>query len=106
MLQLTINGCAIGPMLPLQKVFLFFVSECGASEANGDGRLGTEEWKTYVEWMESRKLSWVAWSISDKNETCSMLLPNASSYGKWNDNLLKPWGKLARQSIIDNNHKK
>jgi endoglucanase len=83
-----------------------FVSECGASEANGDGRLGTEEWKTYAEWMESRKLSWVAWSVSDKNETCSMLLPNASSYGKWNDNLLKPWGKLARQSIIDNNHKK
>jgi len=56
--------------------------------------------------MENRKLSWVAWSVSDKNETCSMLLPNASSYGKWNDNLLKPWGKLARQSIIDNNHKK
>ncbi len=76
-----------------------FVSECGGSEANGDGRLGTEEWETYVEWMESRKISWVAWSVSDKNETCSMLLPRAEAEGNWTDDLLKPWGRLARNSI-------
>lgn len=76
-----------------------FVSECGGSEANGDGRLGTEEWETYVDWMESRKISWVAWSVSDKNETCSMLLPRAAAEGNWTDDLLKPWGKLARSSI-------
>lgn len=76
-----------------------FVSECGGSEANGDGRLGVEEWKTYVDWMESRKISWVAWSVSDKNETCSMLLPRAPSDGNWTEDLLKPWGKLARHSI-------
>lgn len=76
-----------------------FVSECGGSEANGDGRLGTEEWETYVDWMESRQISWVAWSVSDKNETCSMLLPRASSEGNWTEELLKPWGKLARNSI-------
>jgi endoglucanase len=76
-----------------------FVSECGGSEANGDGRLGTEEWKTGVEWMESRRISWVAWSVSDKNETCSMLLPRAEAEGNWTDDLLKPWGKLVRNSI-------
>ena len=76
-----------------------FVSECGGSEANGDGRLGTEEWETYVDWMESRQISWVAWSVSDKNETCSMLLPRAASEGNWTEALLKPWGKLARNSI-------
>lgn len=76
-----------------------FVSECGGSEANGDGRLGVEEWETYVEWMESRKISWVAWSVSDKNETCSMLLPRASDEGNWTEDLLKPWGVLTRNSI-------
>jgi endoglucanase len=76
-----------------------FVSECGGSEASGDGRLGTEEWETYVDWMESRQISWVAWSVSDKNETCSMLLPRAASEGNWTEALLKPWGKLARNSI-------
>jgi len=76
-----------------------FVSECGGSEANGDGRLGTEEWETYVDWMESRQISWVTWSVSDKNETCSMLLPRAASEGNWTEALLKPWGKLACNSI-------
>ncbi|MDY9917623.1 MAG: glycoside hydrolase family 5 protein [Proteiniphilum sp.] len=80
-----------------------FVSECGGSEANGDGRLGIEEWKTYVDWMESRKISWVAWSVSDKNETCSMLLPRASADGNWTEDLLKPWGKLTRNSIRNAN---
>jgi hypothetical protein len=32
-----------------------------------------------------------------------MLLPRASSYGKWDENLLKPWGKLARQTIVEYN---
>lgn len=80
-----------------------FVSECGGSEANGDGRLGVEEWNTYVDWMESRKISWVAWSVSDKNETCSMLLPRASAEGKWTEDLLKPWGKLTRNSLRSHN---
>lgn len=83
-----------------------FVSECGGSEANGDGRLGVEEWKTYVDWMESRKISWVAWSVSDKNETCSMLLPRASADGNWTEDLLKPWGVLARNSIRNANGEK
>lgn len=83
----------------LAKRVPIFVSECGGSEANGDGRLGTEEWNTYVEWMESRKISWVAWSISDKNETCSMLLPRSDSEGNWTEDLIKPWGKLARNTI-------
>lgn len=80
-----------------------FVSECGGSEANGDGRLGAEEWKEYVDWMERRMISWVAWSISDKNETCSMLLPRSSSDGNWTEELLKPWGRLARNSIRNGN---
>lgn len=83
----------------IAKGIPIFVSECGGSEANGDGRLGVEEWETYVDWMENRKISWVAWSVSDKNETCSMLLPRASSEGNWTEELLKPWGKLARNSI-------
>lgn len=83
----------------IAKGIPIFVSECGGSEASGDGRLGVEEWKTYVSWMADRKLSWAAWSVSDKNETCSMLLPRASSKGNWTTDVLKPWGKLARESI-------
>ena len=84
----------------IEKGIPVFVSECAGMEASGDGPLDEKEWNAFVEWMEARKISWVVWSVSDKNETCSMLLPRASSYGKWDDKLLKPWGKLSRNSIL------
>lgn len=82
----------------IEKGIPVFVSECGGSEANGDGRFDKNEWEAYVDWMKERKLSWLAWSVSDKNETCSMLLPRAASSGGWADELIKPWGKAARES--------
>ena len=78
-----------------------FVSECAGMEANGDGPLDTNEWNAFVEWMEASKISWVAWSVSDKNETCSMLLPRASSNGNWTGDLLKPWGNLVRETLLN-----
>lgn len=76
-----------------------FVSECAGMEASGDGVLDVAEWNTFVDWMKTRKLSWIAWSVSDKNETCSMLLPRAASTGNWTPDIIKPWGKIARESI-------
>uniref|UniRef100_A0AB33JBQ5 Glycoside hydrolase family 5 domain-containing protein n=1 Tax=Prevotella sp. GTC17260 TaxID=3236796 RepID=A0AB33JBQ5_9BACT len=76
-----------------------FVSECAGMEASGDGPLNMEEWQKWIDLMESKKISWVNWSISDKKETCSMLLPSASSTGKWKDTDLNESGKLVRKFI-------
>ena len=76
-----------------------FVSECAGMEATGDGPLDHKEWEAFVEWMDSRKLSWIAWSVSDKKETCSVLLPAARSRGKWKGNVIKEWGQLVRRYL-------
>lgn len=60
-----------------------FVSESGVSEANGDGIPDYDEMEKFIEWMTNHKMSWVSWSVSDKDEVCSMLLPTASSNGNW-----------------------
>ncbi len=60
-----------------------FISESAGMEATGDGKLNDTEWQNYIDWMDTRKLSWITWSVSDKKETCSMLLPTASSDGNW-----------------------
>ena len=76
-----------------------FVSECAGMEATGDGPLDVAEWKAFVDWMDARGLSWVAWSVSDKKETCSILNPSAASNGKWKDADVKEWGNLTRSYL-------
>lgn len=80
-----------------------FVSECAGMEYTGDGRIDYEAWNIWLEWMETHKISWVCWSIADKNETCSMLTPEAPSNGGWLDNHIKEWGIEVRKTIRDGN---
>ena len=90
----------------MAKGIPIFVSECAGMEATGDGPVDEVEWKAFLDWMEARKISWVVWSVSDKNETCSMLLPRAKSTGDWTDELIKPWGKISREAIRNGNLRK
>lgn len=83
----------------LSKGIPIFVSECAGMEATGNGPINHEEWQTWLNWMETNKLSWVTWSIADKNETCSMLLPTASSEGGWNEKDIKEWGQIVRNTL-------
>ena len=87
---------ALGKGLPV------FISECAGMEASGDGAVNKEEWQNWLDWMQQRSISWVAWSVSDKNETCSMLLPSASSDGNWADQDMKEWGRIVRDELQKN----
>jgi len=76
-----------------------FVSESAGMEASGDGPLNIKAWQEYIDWMESRKLSWITWSVSDKDETCSILKKSAKSEGKWKDEDLKESGIKVREFL-------
>ena len=76
-----------------------FVSECAGLEASGDGPLNVPEWQKWIDLMERLQISWVNWSISDKNETCSMILPRADKNGGWDESLIKPYGRLVREYV-------
>ncbi|MEO7532063.1 MAG: glycoside hydrolase family 5 protein [Sediminibacterium sp.] len=80
----------------LKKGLPVFVSESAAMEASGDGPLNDEEWKKWINWMEARKISWIVWSVADKNESCSVLLPTAADNGNWKETDLKESGKKVR----------
>ena len=87
----------------IKKGLPIFISECAGMEASGDGPLDNNEWKAFVEWMDKNKLSWIAWSVSDKKETCSALEKTATSNGGWKDEDIKEWGKLVK--IYLNNYR-
>ncbi|MBO0343451.1 MAG: glycoside hydrolase family 5 protein [Bacteroidota bacterium] len=87
----------------LAKRLPIFVSESAGMEATGDGPIDYEEWQAYINWMEARKISWITWSISDKNETCSMLRPSAKSKGKWQLGQLKESGIKCKEYLKELN---
>ena len=83
-----------------------FVSESAGMEATGDGPLNVKAWKEYIDWMEERKISWITWSVSDKDETCSILNKSASSKGNWKDEDLKESGLKVREFLRKYNTEK
>ncbi|HEX8428480.1 glycoside hydrolase family 5 protein [Hymenobacter sp.] len=76
-----------------------FVSESAGMEATGDGPLNYTAWQEYIDWMEANKVSWITWSISDKDETCSILKKSAASTGNWKDEDLKESGLKVREYL-------
>ena len=73
-----------------------FISECAGCNADGDGPIDHEAWKTWSDWADSKGISMLSWSISDKHETCSMFTPEATDGGPWNEDVIKEWGRMAK----------
>lgn len=83
----------------LQKGLPIFISESAGMEATGDGPINYEEWNKWITWMDARQLSWITWSVSDKDETCSVLNTSASSEGNWKQEDLKESGIKTREYL-------
>ncbi len=84
----------------LAKGLPLFVSECAGMEATGDGPIDHAEWQRWLDWMHNNGLSWAAWSVSDKEETCSMILKQGASEGGWMDSDLREWGRIVRDELL------
>ena len=80
----------------VKKDIPVFISESGVTEASGDGKIDAESEEKWVEMCERLGISWVCWSLSDKNESSSMLLPRATATGPWADDVIKVSGKLVK----------
>lgn len=87
----------------INKGLPIFVSESAGMEATGDGPLDLKAWQDYIDWMETRKLSWITWSVSDKDETCSILRKTANSEGNWKEEDLKESGLIVREYLRNYN---
>ncbi|MEN3013433.1 MAG: cellulase family glycosylhydrolase, partial [Endomicrobiia bacterium] len=84
---------AINAGLPL------FVSEFGTCEYTGNGRYDFNETDAWINFLEQYKISWVNWSLNDKPESCSALVPGASASGGWLESQLTQSGRYIRNKI-------
>jgi aryl-phospho-beta-D-glucosidase BglC (GH1 family) len=52
-----------------------FMSEVGTTASNGTGGVFYSEFNTWLEWAKTRNLSWLNWSIADKQEDSAIFVP-------------------------------
>ena len=83
----------------LQKGLPVFVSECAGMEATGNGPVNMQAWQKWLQWMNEHHISWIAWSIAAKNETCSMIRDASSPVSGWKESDLKEWGQIVRKEL-------
>lgn len=83
----------------LKKGIAIFVTEWGTSDASGNGGTYLEEAQKWIDFMDSRGLSWCNWSLCDKNESSAALMPGANTNGNWTDDQLSPSGKFVKAAI-------
>ncbi|WP_395851705.1 glycoside hydrolase family 5 protein [Cystobacter fuscus] len=83
----------------LNKGIALFVTEFGTCDASGNGNLNLTETQLWMDFMNSRKLSWANWSLNDKAETASALVPGASTTGNWPASALTPSGAFIKQKL-------
>jgi endoglucanase len=76
-----------------------FISESAGMESSGDGPIDYKEWQLYIDWINKNNLTWITWSVSDKNESCSVLKPSAGSTGHWKDGDLNESGVKIREYL-------
>jgi endoglucanase len=78
----------------LKKGLPIFVSEWGTSRADGSGGVYLAESKVWLDFLDSRGISWANWSLCDKNETSAALKPGTSPNAKWTQKDLTESGRF------------
>ncbi len=70
-----------------------FVSEFGISDASGNGGLNTAEGKQWLDFLDKNKISYVAWNLSNKDESSALIGSSCQKTTGWKKNDLSDWGK-------------
>lgn len=55
-----------------------FVSECGITNATGNGAIYADKYRAWINFLNERNISYIYWSFSNKDESSSILTPEYS----------------------------
>ncbi|MCY7813170.1 cellulase family glycosylhydrolase [Bacillus spizizenii] len=84
----------------LSKGAPIFVTEWGTSDASGNGGVFLDQSREWLNYLNSKNISWVNWNLSDKQESSSALKPGASKTGGWPLSDLSASGTFVRENIL------
>ncbi|WP_165053444.1 MULTISPECIES: glycoside hydrolase family 5 protein [unclassified Adlercreutzia] len=76
-----------------------FVSECSITDASGNGHIDGDSAATWLNLLNSRNVSFVAWSLSNKNETSALIAPGTQATSGWAEADLSEAGRWFKEAI-------
>ncbi|MBN2510260.1 MAG: glycoside hydrolase family 5 protein [Spirochaetales bacterium] len=89
----------------MKKGIALFVTEWGTSNADGGGgadrKLYVKESDIWISWMDAHGLSWLNWSVADKDEVSAALKPGAPTNGLWGTSWLSPSGVYIKGKLLE-----
>lgn len=77
----------------LEQGLPLFVSEFGISDASGSGGLNKAEGAKWMKFIKKHKISYVGWSLSNKDESSALIKPSCKKKTGWTNGDLGDWGK-------------
>ncbi len=83
----------------LQDGLPVFVSECSICDASGNGRIDEESAEAWVELLDRYDVSYVAWAVSNKNETAALIDSSCQKLSDWSDGELSETGRWFREKF-------
>jgi uncharacterized protein YjdB len=69
----------------MSKGLAIFATEWGSTSASGDGASNWVETQSWIDFMNSNKISWCNWSYCDKLETSAVLVAGSGASLLWNN---------------------
>ncbi len=60
----------------INKKIPIFVSECGITDASGNGPIYEEKYRAWINFLDERNISYIYWSFCNKDESSSILKPD------------------------------
>ena len=86
------------------KNLALFVSECGSTDASGQGDLHEDNFKVWIDFLNKNKISWVFWAFSNKDEASSIVTekykPGVADDETGLENYLTENGRLLKRTLV------
>lgn len=80
----------------ISKGLPILVTEFGLSEASGDGNINTTQGKAWLEKLDSYKIGYFCWGLTNKAESASLIVSSCTKTSGWADSELTDAGKFIK----------
>ncbi|MBR4462415.1 MAG: cellulase family glycosylhydrolase [Erysipelotrichaceae bacterium] len=86
-------------MEALDRNIPVFITECGISEADGNGRLDYENAGIWFDLLDEQQISYAVWSLSNKAESSALIRPDSFHTKYLDDQDLSAAGKYVKELV-------